>query len=665
MKHSAYILVLVALLGATSCKDNAFFKTESPSAMDVTVFTSPTQTEQVIAGVYALFAEQNSYRSRLGGPWVAMNTDIENYSTSSSSALPDYATYALTSEGDSNGDLIAVKKHPWAYLTMAIERVNICIDGMEEFSDLTNKHFQYLYGEALALRAFLYLEMIKLWGDVPAQFHAMDVNDEMSIYPSKVDRNIIFEQLRGDLRKAAEMMPPSNECPGVAIHTVERMNRQFAWGLLARMDLMYAGKALRPYQMVPGSGYHVDFNVDANKRIELLNEVIEACEAVMDIDGVNIGGKLKANYEDVFRAICGSIHTYDATETLWEIPFADNIRGQWLNRMGAYTDKTAFGHLIHTTGSSKSNGKVVIPPFFAYEFDAKDTRKWVTVNPYKWTYDAKNNQKIDSALSTTESILYQIPQDANKFTLGKYRFEWITFDMQGDDDGINIPIMRYSDILLMYAEAAIGSVCEVTPTRALKYDPATIFNTVRERAGLPAIALTMENIQKERAFEFCGEQIRKYDLMRWGIFAKTLKEAQDKYYYFTKMRTDTTIIDFSGTPYEGRINDKMYVKFERNDDFASDNSKTFRITDIYGLAYDEMGTPEGWDDTNHSGWRRAEIYIGGSEGSKAPVIEVGDGAGQMCVYRPSMEDKLEARQYWPLFSVILSSNHNLYNDYDY
>ncbi len=649
----------------SSCKDNSFFKTESPSAMDITVFTAPSQIEQVIAGVYAMLAEQNSYRSRLGGPWVAMSTDIEGYLTSASDPQPDYATYGLTKAGDSNGDLIAPTKHPWAYLTMAIERANICIDGIEKHSDLSQKDFQYLYGEALTLRAWLSLEMVKLWGDVPASFKPLDVTDEKAIYPYKTDRNVIFEQLRADLKKAAEMMPNSAEISwGPAKNNVERINREFALGLLARSDLMYAGLAMRPDNLVQGSPCNVQFNVkDDAKRVELLNEVMWACEEVMDADGgLTIGGKLKTNYEDVFKAICGSVNTYSSTETLWEIPFADNVRGQWLNRVGAYVDKSAFNHLIHTTGSSKSNAKVVIPPYFVLEFDKNDTRKWVTANPYRWTYDGKcKAQGIP-----TGNVLYQDPTHAHEITLGKYRFEWITFDTNGDEDGINIPIMRYSDVLLMYAEAAIGSVSGVTPTYSGKYNAQDVFNTIRRRAGLGDLTLTMENLQKERAFEFCGEQIRKYDLMRWGIFAKTLKESQAKLHYFETMYQDTAMIDFSGTPYQGHVNDKLYIKYKNEPAYSKDGADAYRISDIYGLAMDEVGVPAGWDDDpNHNGWIRTDIYLSGSEGSKKPSISVGNGASQFCLYRPAVEDKLEYRQYWPLFNIILASNPNLYNDYNY
>ena len=79
-------------------------------------------------------------------------------------------------------------------------------------------------------------------------------------------------------------------------------------------------------------------------------------------------------------------------------------------------------------------------------------------------------------------------------------------------------LMRYADILLMYAEAKteLGEV-DATVTKAI--------NDVRARAGQPAIATTSQAelrqlIRRERVAEFAGEGLRLFDLRRWGIYEK-------------------------------------------------------------------------------------------------------------------------------------------------
>lgn len=652
-KYFSYILMGVTVL-FTGCEQ--FFSNNSPSSKNSEIFASDEQTEQVIAGIYNILGEQNSYRSRLGGPWVLPGTDIEFYAPSSSSATPSYAVYTMTSAGHT--DLTVKDKHPWYYLTVGIERANVAIDGIEHNGDTTKATMRYLYGEALTLRAWLTYEMLKLWGDIPYMFSPMDGSDE-SIYPHKVDRNKVFEKLRVDLKHAANLMPNAAECPGIIPTiikkaTVERMNREFALGLLARIDLVYAGKALRPNQMVQGSGWKVDFNVGADKRVELLNEVMWACEEVINADG---DSKLLTNYEDIFKAVSASVTDYNLSESLWEIPFADGTRGQFMNRMGAYVNKTAIQSnlLKGMTTASKSNAKIVATPSYIFSFEQGDKRKWVTLSPGEWAYDVKS--KIEGL---SDKVLYQSPEKIVKMYFGKYRQEWMTFTTSGDDDGINIPQMRYADILLMYAEASIGSVCEVSPTRPDNLGGQALFNKVRARAGLASKPLTMENLMQERAWEFGGEFIRKYDLMRWGVFAEKLWNAQEDIANFTHLSDGK--IDFTGTPYEGKLSDAIYVKYEPTTEVTKDGSEAYRIVQIYGLQLGENDVPEGYVNSGETGgWVKSDAYVSDSK----PAASMAADYGHRLFGADLTKEQLEARQYWPIFNVTLGANFNLYNDYGY
>jgi len=121
------------------------------------------------------------------------------------------------------------------------------------------------------------------------------------------------------------------------------------------------------------------------------------------------------------------------------------------------------------------------------------------------------------------------------FNIGKWRAEWIKTPISGTDDGVSPVVLRYADVLLMYAEADLYLG---------KTDGEEKFNMVRRRAFGQAIngaspydlALTLDNIKKERAFELCGENIRKYDLERWG----ELKSGIDKAMSNLKALRDAT-----------------------------------------------------------------------------------------------------------------------------
>jgi len=78
--------------------------------------------------------------------------------------------------------------------------------------------------------------------------------------------------------------------------------------------------------------------------------------------------------------------------------------------------------------------------------------------------------------------------------------------------------IRLADTYLMEAEALMNSGADVSASsRAYQ-----LFNAVRARVGLPAIALTQANLETERRLEFAGEGQRWPDLVRWGKAATVL-----------------------------------------------------------------------------------------------------------------------------------------------
>ena len=164
MKNYKYFAIAAVAVALAGCD---FFDSKSPSAMDAAqVFSNENSTEQVIAGVYEQFGQDKSFRNRLACGYQGMNTDVEHGNKNSGRA--DWNIYALNT---TSGDLSTANgKDPWGYLNSAIERCNNIIEGIEEFGDTTSLKMKYMLGEAYFLRSFCYLQMVQLWGDVPARF---------------------------------------------------------------------------------------------------------------------------------------------------------------------------------------------------------------------------------------------------------------------------------------------------------------------------------------------------------------------------------------------------------------------------------------------------------------------------------------------------------------
>lgn len=648
MKTNLYKLIIAATAVMFVSCEKDFFDTDSPSAMDVSVFKSADMVEQTIGGIYNIFGEQN-YRARLVGGYVAVNTDIEwNGQTNG-----DKCTCATYNLGKGTGNLSdADHKDPWSYLNAAVERANVVIDGIEQYSDTTDKTIKYLLGEALTLRSYCYLELVKLWGDVPACFKSFDGKDLNDLYVYKTDRNVIYEQLRKDLRKAAELMPWSEDCPGKAQNYTGRPSRAAALGLLARMDLMYAGMALRPNTFTVGgtSDCSVQYNIkDAAERQAVYQEAVWACSEIIKHEDY----KLEPEFEDIWRKICADETSYAQSEFIWALPYLDGARGQVLSLCGLKMNTTCAGKMINTKfygdgkNDTKTQSMIRIVPTFLWDFENGDKRRDVTICPFTWNYDNGSGASSDPSAfpgsATNESKLYQKFGGVKDIYLGKYRVEWMKRTYSGNEDGIDLPVLRYADVVLMYTEAAIGSMEGNAPSNLYGLNPQEQFDKIRNRAGVSSKPLNMENLMAERAYELCGENIRKYDLMRWNKLGSQLKLTMER----------LANMDAGTGEFEGRC-DTVYFTYKLSEsDLTQDASQTYVYDKFVGM---RKGDSRPAEFDKKQGWIGKSIYESDGKRYLSPDAYF--------LYAEGAD--VDMRHYWPIFEVdINASNGTLWNDYGY
>lgn len=668
MKAYKYIIMCATALVAASC-NTEFFESSSPSALTAKdIYTSPDKTEQAIAGIYEIFGEDRGYRNRLTCGYAGLNTDIEyNRKTTK-----PYATYQIL---PSNTDLSNAKGNdPWGYLSQIIERCNNVVDGINAYSYVEASHldsakFDYMRGEAHFLRAFAMLEMVKYWGDVPVNVKAYDGTSLEEATSEKVDRNVAFEQIRKDLLTAAQLMEWSTTAQlPIARNDVRRPSRAAAYALLARADLMYAGKAVRPTAVSDRSGYAVTYNVNADKRLELYQEVMMACDTILRQTTEMAKFKstpTQANYEQIFKDVCSDKVLYSDMEQIWVIPLADGARGQVMNyNCAKYSDKNAnnperctMGVLLHNKEYAKDNVKsnfaMSMVPSLLFAFDENDVRRLATVLPYRWEVQSSikpyyNQTEAKEALGSNSALkqkclMHVVNSDPTQWACGKYRLEWMSRDNSGDDDGIDFPVIRMSDVMLMLAEASIGSTDElgagaVTITPAPLYSGQECYDMVRARAGLTSKTLTLDNIMDERKFEFAGEYIRKWDLMRWGNLRQKMEETWQELQDMAENETR-----------------KIYVQYE-----LDPNS-----------TYLQSGAVDYEGNAVVRSYKEVKILLATSAASpyaSASSIQYAKKliASEYQMYDYDHPETLESRQYWPLFNTTLgAANGLLFNNYGY
>ena len=155
--------------------------------------------------------------------------------------------------------------------------------------------------------------------------------------------------------------------------------------------------------------------------------------------------------------------------------------------------------------------------------DKKHHSLWAKIVPIRLN-DLYRGFELGACLDIVEQLNNNCELSAinNQFAYpaSKYRRKLESNNTNTSYGSHHWPVLRFSDVLLMYAEAEN----KLTPGSALALNAV---NRVRNRAkATPLNTITEEAIQEERLLELCFEGHRKYDLVRWGILEQKVNETK-------------------------------------------------------------------------------------------------------------------------------------------
>ncbi|GAA3933637.1 RagB/SusD family nutrient uptake outer membrane protein [Chitinophaga oryziterrae] len=386
--------------------------------------------------------------------------------------------------------------NPFRQLYRGIEKANLCIEQIPLMPLYTNgtedqkRQLHRLYGEALTLRAQFYLELIRNWGDVPAPM--IPSYKQSNLFIAQTDRDSTYDKILADLATAKELLPWRTE-----VTRNERITKGAAMALRARIALYRGGYSLRKNgQVQRGSDYIKYYTIARDECAELMSKRSEHT--------------LNASFENIWRSVTS--FTYDPQgEILFEVG-AGGGNANSDSRMGNYDGPNVNAASRYGAGG----GGIIMLPNYFYAFDSADTRRDVTVTSYQVT--SSSNIKSQRRLG--------------ELNTGKYRRDWRVPLLPGSvlNVGYNWVLIRFSDVLLMFAEAE--NEINGAPTAAA----IAAFEEVRKRAYKNAdIGITPSTkegffnaIVNERYLEFGHEGIRKYDLSRWNLLSAKIAETRTK-----------------------------------------------------------------------------------------------------------------------------------------
>jgi starch-binding outer membrane protein, SusD/RagB family len=476
------------------------------------VFKDVETTTQAIAGVYSRLIGDAGFGIRLSLYYTMDNDEMQGPTGAGDNDRRDIARYAATSVN-------AQLTNPFNQLFQGIEYANICIDNIPKMNMYSNgtdqekKQLQRLYGEALTLRAQFYLEAIMIWGDLPEHFLPAYAQASANQFPVRADRDILYEHLIADLKVAEDLVPWRTDIAAIGDQIDERLTKGAVKGLRARIALFRGGYSLRQDGAIKrGSDFLTYYQIAKDE-----------CNEILNSGKHTLNPSFKALWKD---QVCGHAVADPNGELLFQAS-AIGLTGAEDSKLGYYNGPTVNG-----LGNKSIN---VLPTYF-YLFDSTDLRRDVTCAPYNVA--ANGITKIGVAVTAICD--------------GKYRRDWVSNPTISPTSavqylGLKWQILRYSDVLLMLAEAEN----EINGPTALAYNAANMvrrrgfgkpINTVDPTIDLSGLtkASFFQAIVKERSLELGGEGVRKFDLIRWNLLGTAIGEVKAN---LLKMSTLTPLVD--------------------------------------------------------------------------------------------------------------------------
>ena len=419
----------------------------------------------------------------------------------------------------------------WTNSYNAIRESNVFLANYQKVPWADSSRKVWFANEARVLRAYFYYELIKRYGGVPLVGNKVyDSNDPELLQLKRASFEDCVNYIVSELDLVKDSLRPD---AALANRTTDpdfgRMRRSTALAIKAKVLLLAASPLFNPSSTpaLPYTGYSA-FNADRWKA------AADAAKAVMDLTIFDLEPnaytlmQTRANREQIFFKMSDSR--------------TDNAYSYYMSPVGyAPASRQSEGRVSPTQefvdAFPMRNGRMITDPASGYNpatpYANRDPRlersvffngaRWLqrAVETFEGGRDKPNNATV--APNQTQTGYYAkkfLPNDSSNATYSTTFYR---------DNGFNPPwsVIRYADILLMYAEAKNES----TGPDASVYSAV---ERIRQRAGLSPFALPTgltqaamrEAIRNERRIELCFEEQRFWDIRRWkiakSVYGKTL-----------------------------------------------------------------------------------------------------------------------------------------------
>lgn len=420
----------------------------------------------------------------------AILPEIEYYSRTfiTVTELPTESLTIKPDAGATNFEIDELRTRPdntditttWRYGYIGINRANAVIANVPGIESMSESDRNQIVGEAYFLRALHYFNLVRLFGSVPLRTEPVTSTEQVDAPLSPIAD--VYEVIINDLKEAISLTD--------LVARDGRANKVAAWALLSKAYLHLASS-----KSSGSPGYEFVANADeyyaeaANYASKVLNE---QTTYGFDNDLIGIWDVNKENGpEHIFSVSADRTGQFEGNYSKLPLMFIPYIDGAVFQLEDGTSIASGWNHFLTEAAHFNS-------------YDPNDRRK-------------------------TELIVSKVFVNGNERNLGindysrPFTRKYIDPDRVGDQTSVNTPVIRFSDIMLVFAEAS-GPTTEA-------YE---VVNQIRDRAGLDELTAGLSvdafraAVVQERSWELAFESNRLFDLRRTNSMESVLEDQYGK-----------------------------------------------------------------------------------------------------------------------------------------
>jgi hypothetical protein len=549
MKRILYLLLAAVVLnGTASCKKDFLDLKPQDAYSDETVWQDPALVQTFVNNIYLGIPHgfSNIMMSSMADETM-YNADFGSSNITKSLVTP--SDYSIFDEGFWSGN--RQRLMGWTMVYKFVRPANMFFEKIDAVPFTNEEDRNRMKGEVHFLRAYLYHNLVSMYGGVPIITKSYGLNDDF-----KVERNTYEDCINfiiKELDSAAQQLPLSYTGANIG-----RATKGAALALKARV-LLYAASDLYNSDASWAGGFANKALVGyvGGDRTARWQAAKDAAKAVMDLNMYSLYMPNPASAQDAINNYSNIFLQKGTPEDIFLRYFTAKIDENWdgynpglynnPNGWHGWGSNTPIGQMVDAYEKVDTISNIAVARPFSWSnasdkanpYQNRDPRFYASIlyDGAKWRprqadavgrdpigivqtgYYEKPDGTVIPGLDTRNGPL----EDWNGTYTGYYMRKFIDPSVNAQYDKQEQPwrYIRYTEVLLNYAEACLGLGQEA--------EALTVLNQIRKRAAMPDItesgAPLIDRYRNERRVELAFEDHRYFDVRRWMIAPNAYEDA--------------------------------------------------------------------------------------------------------------------------------------------